>query len=417
MIALTLRLFRPIQVHSEIFRIYRFVSLSVETGDITPPGEKHMPDKINQRLLDINTLDPASYDKILVQFSGGKDSLASTLLALIALPESARSKVELWHQDVDGKEGSTLFDWECTHAYCEAVAAHLGVPIYFQWRIGGLEGVCDRDTGDKSEAVRFEVPASEMADPMPRAKLPQGTPRFPSVPEMINTLQTGGAGQPKRIMAFPAQGSIKAGRRCSPQAKIDPSHLALNNQRRFVGKRILWVTGERAEEGSTETKQGPRASYAQFERHLCDSRKKTVHHWRPVHQWTEAQVWDLIAENLIIPHPAYFLGFSRLSCRPCIFIGANEMATLRRDYLATFEALAAKEIIYGKTINSKRERGQLVKVSVNDLADKGTAFKAWPAMQAIATSRTWDGPVVYPQGKTWVLPLGAFSKSCCGPKD
>jgi len=61
-------------------------------------------------------MDLASYDVIIVAFSGGKDSAACVLHLLdLGVP---KHKIELWHHLVDGREGSTLMDWPCTEAYC-----------------------------------------------------------------------------------------------------------------------------------------------------------------------------------------------------------------------------------------------------------------------------------------------------------
>ena len=75
------------------------------------------------------------YDKVLIMFSGGKDSLACVLSTL----ESGvtKEKIELWHHDVDGN-GETFMDWECTSEYCRAIANHLGIPIYYSWLDGGV---------------------------------------------------------------------------------------------------------------------------------------------------------------------------------------------------------------------------------------------------------------------------------------
>jgi tRNA(Ile)-lysidine synthase TilS/MesJ len=47
-----------------------------------------------------------SYDKIIVYFSGGKDSLACLLHLLEQGVDPA--KIELWHHEIDGREGSEL---------------------------------------------------------------------------------------------------------------------------------------------------------------------------------------------------------------------------------------------------------------------------------------------------------------------
>jgi diphthamide synthase (EF-2-diphthine--ammonia ligase) len=83
-------------------------------------------------------IDLAQYDKIIVYFSGGKDSLAC-LLHLLEQGVPAE-KIELWHHEIDGREGSELMDWTCTPDYCRKVAQVFGIQIYFSWKVGGFEG-------------------------------------------------------------------------------------------------------------------------------------------------------------------------------------------------------------------------------------------------------------------------------------
>ena len=75
------------------------------------------------------------YDRYIVSFSGGKDSTATFLYLLDhGIP---REKIELWHQDIDGRERN-FFDWEVTPDYCRRFAHAFGVKIYFQWKEGGF---------------------------------------------------------------------------------------------------------------------------------------------------------------------------------------------------------------------------------------------------------------------------------------
>ena len=88
-------------------------------------------------------MDLHSYDHIIVAFSGGKDSTACVL----HLKEAGAdlSKVELWHHDVDGREGSELMDWPITRGYCESFAKALDLPLYYSWKVGGFEREMLRD--------------------------------------------------------------------------------------------------------------------------------------------------------------------------------------------------------------------------------------------------------------------------------
>ncbi|GAB6119577.1 hypothetical protein JCM30204_07250 [Dysgonomonas termitidis] len=84
----------------------------------------------------IPDFDLHSYDKYVVCFSSGKDSIAIFLYLLDN--KILKEKIELWHSNVDGI-GKTFFDWEITPDYCRKFAAAFGVKIYFQWKEGGFK--------------------------------------------------------------------------------------------------------------------------------------------------------------------------------------------------------------------------------------------------------------------------------------
>lgn len=93
----------------------------------------------------------SNYDKIIVFFSGGKDSLATVLSLLEAgvKPE----KIELHHHSIDGKEGELFMDWACTESYCQAVADYLGIPLYFSWKEGGFEAEMLRENSKTAPII------------------------------------------------------------------------------------------------------------------------------------------------------------------------------------------------------------------------------------------------------------------------
>lgn len=325
----------------------------------------------------MTTPDLSSYHNIIVAFSGGKDSIAC-LIALLDAGVDPR-RIELWHHDVDGEEGSTLMDWPVTRDYCRKVAESFGLPIYFSWRVGGFE----------------------------REMLRDGTPTAPVVFEnwRKRLVSVGGNGPVGKRQKFPQVSADLSVRWCSAYLKIDVGAAALRNQERFDFQRTLFVTGERAEESAA------RAKYKTFEPHRADLRhgkkKRHVDQWRPVHGWTEQQVWDALKRYGVVPHPAYQLGWGRVSCAACIFGSKDQWASLRAVNPEQFERVAMYEARFGCTIQRKR--------SVRELADAGTAYErtADAALVRLAVHARFDSPVrVAPDA--WELPAGAFGESC-GP--
>ena len=313
------------------------------------------------------TPDLASYDHVLVAFSGGKDSLAC-LLHLLELGVSPET-LELHHHDVDG--GRPFMDWPCTPAYVAAVARHLGIALYTSWREGGFHRELHRNAAPTAP-VRFETPDGQLG-------------------------AAGGVGPLGTRGRFPQVSSDLRVRWCSAALKIDVLAGAICNQPRFRGARTLVVTGERAEESAG------RARYATLEPHRTHTRSRHVDHWRPVHAWSEAEVWAIIARHRIVPHPAYGLGWSRLSCRACIFGGPDQWATLRAVFPTSFEEIAREEAASGLTIH----RG----ASIRELADRGAPFPAalaQPQLVREAQASRWLGPITR---SPWTLPAGAFGRT------
>jgi 3'-phosphoadenosine 5'-phosphosulfate sulfotransferase (PAPS reductase)/FAD synthetase len=320
---------------------------------------------------DPSPADLSRYDVIIVAFSGGKDSIACVLrlLELGVPPEH----IELWHHDIDGREGSRLMDWPCTRAYCRAFADALGLRILFSWKVGGFE----------REMLRADAPTAPTA-----FELPDGAVAYAG----------GTSGRPGTRRRFPQVSADLSVRWCSAYLKIDVAACAIRNQERFHGRRTLVVSGERAAESPC------RARYPRFEPHRTDRRegasRRYLDHWRPVHQWSDAEVWDILRRWRINPHPAYRLGWGRVSCAACIFGSPDQWASLKAVNPAQFACVAEYEAAFGVTI---RRDGTVVHA-----AERGTPYEAiTPRDVAAALSETWDEPILLPEG-AWQFPAGAF---------
>lgn len=100
------------------------------------PGRRNTPHMESIYLGHLLPLE--DYDKIIILFSGGKDSLACILdLLERGVP---RNKMELWHHDIDGGHPTRYMDWPVTQNYVRAVAEYLGISLRTSWRVNGFFG-------------------------------------------------------------------------------------------------------------------------------------------------------------------------------------------------------------------------------------------------------------------------------------
>ncbi len=315
------------------------------------------------------------YDKYIVAFSGGKDSMACFLHLLdIGVPVS---KIELWHQDIDG-QGQTFMDWEVTPAYCRAFASAFDVPIYFSWKEGGFYREMNRDN-QLTAPISFECP--------------DGT---------IKTIG-GTRGKPSTRKKFPQVSPNLSVRWCSAYLKIDVCATAIRNQDRFDNIKTVVLSGERGEESAARSK------YMYLEPDRADlwqgKTPRYVDRWRPVKDWTESEVWEIIERYKVRVHPCYYMGWSRCSCKFCIFGNADQFASAYFISPKQGEEIIALEDDFGVTI--KRDinildlimnKGSVYDSITNDLIDLSTGY-------------------VYNENifmDDWFLPKGAFGEGC-GP--
>ncbi|EJW13827.1 phosphoadenosine phosphosulfate reductase family protein [Paenibacillus alvei] len=295
-------------------------------------------DKHYDQLLPLN-----EYDVVILNLSGGADSMG----CLFHLKNAGLdfSKLEIWHQCVDGKADTykEFWDWPCTEGYIESVARYFNVPLYYQWRDKGIYGELMREnrlTGDVFYSENSKIIR------LPTKKGSQSTRR-----------------------KFPAQSSDLRYRWCSAAAKADPARRVLNNNPRLKGtrqkpKKILFITGERRTEG------GNRSEYLKFEVHKSTTRERIVHHWRPVIDESKADMFELHKEFSIMPHPAYYLGFGRVSCMGCVFSTSHHWSTIQLLSPERFNQFVETELEINHTIDCK--------MSLIEKAKKGDLAKVLP---------------------------------------
>lgn len=312
------------------------------------------------------------YDTIIIAFSGGKDSTACLLDILDQGVD--KNKIELWHHDIDGRSNNFM-DWCITPSYCEKFAKDFGLKIYFSWKEGGFS----------------------------REMLRDNTPTAPTLFETPTGIgKSGGKGKNNTRLKFPQVSANLSVRWCSAYLKIDVCSTAIRNQDRFNGKKTLLVSGERAEESAG------RAHYKEFEPDRADNRdgkkKRHVDRYRNVHKWTEQQVWDIIEKYKIRVHPAYYIGWGRVSCASCIFGSKDQWATLYKISKAHVEKIIHYENKFGVTINRTK--------SIPQLLEEGTPYENIDEDEVrLALSEEYNKEIFM---DNWTLPNGAFGESC-GP--
>jgi 3'-phosphoadenosine 5'-phosphosulfate sulfotransferase (PAPS reductase)/FAD synthetase len=313
-----------------------------------------------------------AYDKILVAFSGGKDSIACFLHLLeMGVPVS---KIELHHHLIDGREGSRLMDWPITESYCRAFAEAFGVAIYFSWKVGGFEGEMNRENAF-TQPTKWECPGGK-----------------------IGTVGGKGRGNRSTRRKYPAISKDLNARWCSAYLKIDVLRAMLNNSPRFVGLKVLTISGERGEESAA------RACYATLEADRSNNNRKrrSIDRNRPIRDWTEAEVWAIIERFRVRVHPCYYLGWGRCSCRFCIFGNCNQFASARKVDAQGFAKLGEYETDFGYTLQKKE--------TIAHWADKGIPYEAAgdAELAAMAMGESYALPIFMDQ---WILPAGAYGES------
>lgn len=318
--------------------------------------------------------DLASYSHILVQSSGGKDSLA----ALCALLDRGvdRRRLVLYHQCIDGEpDAEPFFDWPCTPRYVALIGEHFEIPVHWAWRQGGFRAELYRTDAVPQPVEFVNGPVHDIV-PVKRA-------------------------QPNTRRKFPALSADLSRRWCSSALKVDVARRVIAHDPTLQGtldrpSKILVISGERWEESPA------RARYAAFERHPTWSQRRQVDWWRPVIGLTENEIWDIIRRYRLLPHPSYLLGYSRASCLACVFSGADHWAMLQKLAPDRFERVAQAEEELGFTIRqgvSVREQAE--QGSLNRMPDDWEQYRRWAFEPETLTSLDWEWP------DSW-YPAGAF---------
>ena len=345
------------------------------------------------------------YDLVIVLISGGKDSIACYYKLLeLGVP---KSKIEFWHHDIDGGHPSRTMDWRCTANYIRSFAEAEQIPLRVSWRKNGFFGELYRIGA--SELIEYVDPETGEIYQCPPSKKYMECQKLKAaaISEMENKLAEFGY-----RMKFPMKSGDLSRRWCSAYLKIMVADTVLRNMNSVAANltktrmdiKLLIVSGERRGESVGRSK------YNEIEIHRTNAVSKhhrTVHQWRPVIDYSERDIWEVLKRHKVNPHPCYRAGWNRCSCAMCIFSTPRLFAGIRELYPKEYALLCQDEKILGFTLDNHCDLETYI-----GSADSCVYHGDKEAIQSLLTG---EFPVesVYVKGK-WKYPAGAFHGAAGG---
>lgn len=346
------------------------------------------------------------YDLVIVLISGGKDSIACYYKLLeLGVP---KSKIEFWHHDIDGGHPSRTMDWRCTANYIRSFAEEEQIPLRVSWRKNGFFGELYRIGA--SELIEYVDPETGEIYQCPPSKKYMECQKLKvaAISEMENKLAEFGY-----RMKFPMKSGDLSRRWCSAYLKIMVADTVLRNMNSVAANltktrmdiKLLIVSGERRGESVGRSK------YNEIEIHRTNAVSKhhrTVHQWRPVIDYSEKDIWEVLKRHKVNPHPCYRAGWNRCSCAMCIFSTPQLFAGIRELYPKEYALLCQDEKVLGFTLDNHCDLETYI-----GSADSCVYHGDKEAIQSLLTG---EFPVesVYVKDK-WKYPAGAFHGAAGGP--
>lgn len=199
------------------------------------------------------------YDLIIINSSGGKDSLCALweVCRMAKEQDFPLENMVVSHQDL-GK-----MEWKKTKELARIQADFFGLKIYYSKR---------RNHAGYEETLLEYVER--------RGKWPSNKQRF-----------------------------------CTSDYKRGPGARVVTALTKERGTcKVLYVFGFRKDESPAREKKVVLKLNTQL-----TTQTRTVYEWLPIHGWDTQKVWKVIKENKLPYHFAYDLGMPRLSCVFCIF--------------------------------------------------------------------------------------------------
>ncbi|MDR0286895.1 MAG: phosphoadenosine phosphosulfate reductase family protein [Clostridiales bacterium] len=204
---------------------------------------------------------------------------------------------------------------------------------------------------------------------------------------------------------FPAKSGCHQGRWCSGTLKaFIQGSVTANMEQIKSNVNVLVTSGERRGESAG------RAKYNEMEIHTTNATARAhrlVHHWRPVIDYTERDIWEVLKRYSVTPHPCYACGWSRCSCMMCIFGLPKHWAGIKELFPAEYEAVRQDEITLGFTLDNKKTLDEYVGDAKSCVSHSNSK-----ALRQLVTGQFSQTDIYQ---KEWSFPAGAFHGSDGGP--
>jgi len=159
---------------------------------------------------------------------------------------------------------------------------------------------------------------------------------------------------------------------CTSDFKRGPGSKILRRlSKEREAAKILYVFGFRAEESPARSKREVLVKNKQL-----STKKRIVHDWLPIHDWSEAKVWNTIRENELPYHKAYDLGMPRLSCVFCIFSPKDALVIAGKHNPELLDEYIATEKKIGHTFQHKKPIAD-IKIAIENGYEPATKISNW----------------------------------------
>ncbi len=292
------------------------------------------------------------YSAIVISISGGKDS--QTILDYV-MSEVRRQQ---YSGDVIAVLADTGAEWPQSLPHCQMLCDHYRIELRVALPHRALPDHIERRCAMMAEKNKNGWPSASLRDCTGACKRDpiQKVIRagWPSAKVRYCTTHCKSSAIDKTIRAGWPSSSCKY---CTSDCKRNPiQKLTRQAWPADAGAAILSVTGERREESRN------RAKLPEVEQHKALTvRGRVVTSWRPILDFTLADVWARIAKTGLPRHVAYDLGNERLSCAICVLAKDGDIrngAVARPDLAERYLNI---ERTYGQTFKHKRSLADILK--------------------------------------------------------